>query len=132
MGLKALCWFQSWSEDEGLSYQQNAKEMYDIMEQTIVNSQLPEKYKQDLISKQKFLEHVKSKEYPDYRGMTSTIKDCKSSVSSDTPNTKIEPLPKGEKNENKKYIIDSVELLDEESFRKAEVEKHLNEMFDQF
>ena len=78
------------------------------------------------------MEHVKSKEYPDYRGMTSTIKDCKSSVSSDTPNTKIEPLPKGEKNENKKYIIDSVELLDEESFRKAEVEKHLNEMFDQF
>ena len=51
MGLKALCWFQSWSEDEGLFYQQNAKEMYDIMEQTIVNSQLPEKYKQDLISK---------------------------------------------------------------------------------
>jgi hypothetical protein len=44
IALKALHWFQSWMEDENMPYQPSAMEMHDIIEGTIVNSQLPSKY----------------------------------------------------------------------------------------
>lgn len=45
IGLKALQLFQSFSEDNGATYQENAMGFYDEMEQSLVNGELPKKHR---------------------------------------------------------------------------------------
>ena len=45
IGLKALQLFQSFSEDNGAAYQENAMGFYDEMEQSLVNGELPKKHR---------------------------------------------------------------------------------------
>jgi len=52
LGLKALLWYQSWSEDIHMGYCKKAMEMYNILEGAIVNGQMPQKYTLDLLSKE--------------------------------------------------------------------------------
>ena len=63
IGLKALHWFQSWCEDDNMPYQQNAMDMYDVLEQVIVNDKLPSKYVQHLIPKAEFEKQVYRESY---------------------------------------------------------------------
>ena len=61
--MKALLWFQSWSEDAGMAYCQKAMEMYNILEGAIVNGQMPQKYTLDLLSKEQFDQEAKLNQY---------------------------------------------------------------------
>jgi len=45
MGLRALHYFLSWSEDDSMiPYVKNAHESYDLLEQSLVNQNLPKQY----------------------------------------------------------------------------------------
>ena len=45
VGIKTLQWFSSWAQDEEMTYQKKAQEMYTTLETAIVNCCLPQKYK---------------------------------------------------------------------------------------
>lgn len=65
-----------------MTYQQDAMEMYNILEGAIVNAQLPEKYKRNLIS----ISKEKHKE-----------------------SFSIDPILKDKNNQTSKYIIDQLQ-----------------------
>jgi len=52
IGLKALLWFQAWSEDQNMPYSPKAMDMYNLLEGAIVNGQMPQKYALELLSKE--------------------------------------------------------------------------------
>jgi len=51
IGLKALLWYQAWSEDINMPYGQKALDMYSVVEGAIVNGEMPARYALDLLSK---------------------------------------------------------------------------------
>ena len=51
IGLKALLWYQAWSEDFSMPYAEKAMDMYSILESTIVNAVVPAKYHQNNLIK---------------------------------------------------------------------------------
>lgn len=77
MGLKALLWFQSWCEDDGMPYQQFAMEMFNLIENTIVNSQLPSSHEPKLIKKKDFEKLVQDEKYQAYDGIIKSKKQEK-------------------------------------------------------
>ena len=44
IGLRALHYFQSWSEDIRAAYAQPAMEFYNLLESTLVNQNLPKQF----------------------------------------------------------------------------------------
>ena len=52
IGLKALLWFQAWSEDQNMPYSAKGMDMYNLLEAAIVNGQMPAQYALELLSKE--------------------------------------------------------------------------------
>jgi hypothetical protein len=61
--LKALQWFLSWSEDEGMDYRDSSFDMYSTVEDVIVNGEMRDNFKINLVKKKDFLNQVKAMNY---------------------------------------------------------------------
>jgi hypothetical protein len=77
MGLKSLQLFQSYSEDVGSTYQDRAMDIYEEMEQSLVNGELPfSKYGQQPKAGDTDLEEFQDKQYKsDYKDLQIQFAD---------------------------------------------------------
>ena len=77
MGLKSLQLFQSYAEDVGSTYQDRAMDIYEEMEQSLVNGELPfSKYGQQPKAGDTDLEEFQDKQYKsDYKDLQIQFAD---------------------------------------------------------
>ena len=58
IGLKALEWYNAWSQDINMPYSQRAMDIYNAVETAIVNSCIPSKYKMNLLTQEQVEKEV--------------------------------------------------------------------------
>ena len=132
--------YQSWCEDENMPYQQNAMEMYNVLEYAIVNDKLPSKYNQNLISKSEFEKKVNNEGCTQYLGFVSSRNPANNNSSrsigsqGDSGRSKgkglvVDPIPKDRNNQTSKYIIDESEMVSDKLKDENQEEKEDNKVW---
>ena len=71
LGLKALEWYNAWSQDVNMPYCQRAMDVYNAAETAIVNSCIPSRYKMNLLTQAEVQKQVADNAYAEYAGFRS-------------------------------------------------------------
>lgn len=123
VGLKALEWYNAWSQDINMPYCQRAMDIYNAVETAIVNSCIPSKYKMHLVTQEQVQKEVETNSYLEYAGYRRAAQsfvdhDVKLNYSQDrlreSHHSQILQKPKIKDNENRTdlYIIEHEDLTE--------------------
>ena len=119
IGLKALEWYNSWSQDGQMPYFNRAMDIYNSLETAIVNSCIPSKYKQNLITKEQADKESIDNTYQEYKGFrrSQPLAPLKKQATSErtsiiSQKSTVAQKPKTKDNQNRTdlYIIEHEDL----------------------